>query len=99
MTAEQDGLDPAAVQAEHDYIVGFDGDMICDKCDTSWPCPPYRLALALQSKMAGIEADHAGHRKTPIETTYLRACLDCKVTFNVVPADQPKRVQPTSQPT
>ena len=28
-----------------------------------------------------------GHRTIPVETTYLRDCLDCEVTYNAQPAE------------
>ena len=53
MTAEQDGLDLAAVKAAHPDAV-HEGEHVCWTCGgsvgnwTAWPCLPYRLAdLAL----------------------------------------------------
>lgn len=66
MTAGQDGLDLAKVQAEHQYHRGGPdgGCVLTGRHNTTDRCLPYRLAalaLDLQGKVARVEAARTPH--------------------------------------
>ena len=40
----------------------------------------------------GVKTDHTGHRTIQVETTYLRDCLDCDVTYDATPGQSPQHL-------